>query len=118
MASLPLNDQLDSSKYSEELEDNTIRHEMEGGYELTRARTTRRGRRTFSIGWTFLSQQQKTLIESFYYSVRGGSGIFQFTVPTTGEVINVRFQGKISFQYIGAGGVHYWNCHDAKLREV
>ena len=100
----------DSAQYEVESEDPTIRTEMEGGYVLSRARHTRIPRKTYKTGFTHIGTADKALLDTFYdVTVKGGSSVFNWTDPVTLNVIIVRFVGKLTFKYVGAGTNKRWN---------
>lgn len=107
----------DSSKFSISFEDPVVRGEVEGGYVTTRARHTRRPRRTFTTGFTDMTPAQILSLENFYDSKRGGSVAFTYAHPTTGTVFTVRFKG-FSENYSGAGSVFRWDVGSVQLEEV
>lgn len=100
----------DSSFYNLELEDSSMKTEMEGGYVVTRSKHTRAARRTFTSGFTFLNTADKALLDTFYGStVKGGAVIFDWTDPVTTTVYQVRFLEPMSFKYVGKGTNKLWN---------
>ena len=105
----PADPKQDSKYYEVELEDPTLRTNMEGGYVVTRPKHTRKPRRTFKSGCTSITSDQRKALEDFYDSVRGGSVIFDWTDPVTGTVFQVRFKEKISFKYTGMGITQLWD---------
>jgi phage-related protein len=109
--SMPYMDLQDSSKYGVEQENQALASSMEGGYVATRPRHTRRPRKTFSSGFTSLTETQKTALQAFFDSVYGGSVIFNWTNPTDGAVIAVRFttDTKLAFTYSGAGATRRYD---------
>jgi phage-related protein len=107
----------DSSKFGLDLENVGIRSEMEGGYVLTRPRHTRRPRRTWSTGFTDLSEAQKTTFETFF-NEHGTFKVFTYTVKTSNEVVQVRFASVPSFDYKGYGTNYRWDIGSIKLEEV
>lgn len=100
----------DSSKFGITLEDNTLRQEIEGGYVVTRARTTRKSRRVFSVGYTCIAEQDRAALEAFWQTVSGNAVIFLWTSPQDELVYSVRFKGKLKFSYVGAGLTQRWDC--------
>lgn len=108
----------DSAYFSQELEDNTIRSETEGGYEFTRPRSTRAPRSSFTTGFTHITQADKAILEAFYKDKRAGASIFTWTNPTNGEELDVRFSGPLQFKYVGMGGTHLWDVVSISLKEV
>lgn len=112
----------DSAKFSETaVADPALPIKTEGGYAITRPRTTRRPRRSFSLGFTDISNQDKEDIQALYDESRGGSDIITgWTHPVTGVEIQVRFKvGSIpSFKYHGFGNNHRWDVSGIILEEV
>jgi hypothetical protein len=100
----------DSAKFSIELEDNTVSHEMEGAYTVTRPRSTRRKRKTFSITYTFISEADRAAIETHYQAVAGGAEIFEWISPEDDLMYLVRFKGPLTFTYRGRGDHKRWDC--------
>lgn len=99
----------DAKYYEMELEDPALRTQMEGGYVVTRPKHTRKPRRTFKSGCTAITTDQRKVLEGFYDAVRGGSAIFDWADPVTGEVFQVRFKEKITFKYTGVGISQLWD---------
>ena len=100
----------DSKYYSLEVEDLSIQSPMDGGYIVSRARTTRAPRITFTTGYTQLSNADMQAIQSFYASVCGGSVIFNWLDPVTRNVYQVRFMDKkLNFKYTGMGYNQMWD---------
>lgn len=99
----------DSKYYEREIEDVAMKSEMEGGYVSSRARHTRRPRRTFKCGYTEISDADRQKLEDFYDLVRGGSVIFSWQDQSSNITYNVRFAEKISFKYAGIGKNKKWN---------
>ena len=107
----------DSAHFKVEREDKTIRGSMEGGYEHTRPRHTRRNRRIFTTGFTDISQAEFEALEDFYDQV-GGHTNFNWVNPTNGENFVVRFEKPIAGKYIGAGGNHRYEVINVRLKEA
>ena len=99
----------DSASAKRSLEDPSMSVEMEGGYTYTRARFTRTPRKKWSIKYTFISDADKLLLESFWNTVMGGSESFFWTDDYNSTQYAVRFKGEISFIYKGRGGNHRWD---------
>lgn len=112
----------DSSKYGFEMEDVTIRSDMEGGYVTSRPRFTRPPRRTWKSGFTDISNADKLLLEEFYVS-KGGYQSFTYEVPVPNiaggakETVTVRFLEGLSWEYKGFGDNPRWNV-EFKVEEV
>lgn len=108
----------DSSYFTESREDPTIRSKMDGGYMVTRPRHTRTPRRLITTGFTDLPDSDKQALESFYIAVAGGSSIFTYIHPVSGEEIYVRFAAPFTFSYAGVGEAKRWDVRDIKMEEV
>jgi hypothetical protein len=114
---LPSGAQIDSSKFSVELLDNTMRQDVEGGYTYTRARTTRRLRRVFKCTYSFLPNADKTALEGFWNTVKGNAISFDWTSPQNNVLYTVRFKGNLEFRFVGRGSAQFWDC-SFELEEV
>lgn len=118
MRVMPLQSKQDSKHFSIEREDPSMSNDMEGGYVISRARFTRPPRRKFTTGFTDLSQAEYDQLDQFFAGVKGGSEMFEWTIPTTGEVCTVRFKGTLKGEYAGMGGNHRYNVSEINLEEV
>lgn len=107
----------DSKSYSIEREDPAMRQAVDGGYDITRARHTRRPRRTYVAVYRNLNQADKTAIEDFWDDVGGGSAIFNWTNPENGTTYQVRFPEAFQLSYTGAGPTKRWDC-SIKFKEA
>jgi phage-related protein len=114
---LPSGSLPDSSKFEIELEDNTVSEELEGGYTITRARTTRRGRRIYKVGFTFITEADRAALEQFWETTSGNALIFVWTNPQDNVQQNVRFKGTLSFKYVGRLSEQRWDC-DFKVQQA
>lgn len=99
-------------------EDPAMRTKVEGGYVFTRPRFTRRPRRSFTTGFTNISDADRALLENFWNDTKGGSSAFAWTHPFTNEVIQVRFKKGFDFSYVGIGHSHRWDVTGIELEEV
>lgn len=112
----------DSAKYKEtHRADPAIPFNSEGGWTVTRPRTTRRPRRVFMLGFTDLSAAKKTSLESLWENAKGGSEIITgFVRPGTATAVNVRFKigAMPEFIYRGHGGNHRWDVSGVIFEEV
>ncbi len=110
---------MNSKVFSSEAENPVVRTKMEGGYVTSRPRHTRRPRRTYTVGFTFLSEADRIALETFWDTVKGGSVAFYWTHPTTGVERLMRFaEGEsLSFKHIGVGSNLRWETQ-FKLEEV
>lgn len=119
MSQFPTLSKKEDSRYFDiEHEDPAVRSEMEGGYVQSRPRHTRKPRRTITTGFTDLPQADVDTLEAFWDEVKGGSSAFSYTLPTTGEILTVRFKSRLKPKYAGMGGVHRYNVSDIVLEEV
>jgi phage-related protein len=117
--SMPYADQQDSSKYGVSQENQALASPIEGGYVSSRPRHTRRPRKTFTSGFSWLSEDQKNTLQAFFDSVYGGSVIFNWTNPTDNTVVAVRFttDTTLAFSYSGAGNQRRYEV-SFKLQEA
>ena len=99
----------DSKYYKVSIEDPSMKTPMDGGYVVSRAKHTRKPRRTFTTGFTQLTNADRQILESFYDSVRGGSVIFDWTDPINNQTFQVRFASEFAFQYTGVGVSQLWD---------
>lgn len=113
----PYADQQDSSKFSVQAEDPTIRSNMDGGYVTTRPRHTRTPRKTWTTGFTNITDTQKATLETFWNTCRGGSVIMDWTNPHDLAVYQVRFTKPMQFKYVGKGAYRRWNV-DIELEQA
>lgn len=107
---LPSGKSQDSSKYAVSKKDPAMRAEIEGGYVVTRARTTRKPTRLFKTGFTNITSADKQVLDDFYDTVRGGSVIFTWTDPESLVSYSVRFKGEFGFKFAGRGAARFWDC--------
>lgn len=106
----------DSKYYGIELEDKTIRSSAEGGYELTRPRFTRKGRKTFTTGFTEMSATDYETFMLFWEDF-GGSKSFTWYNQAEQKNYTVRFAEPPSFTYSGVGEFATYNV-EVKLKQV
>lgn len=107
---LPSGKVADSAKFEVSKKDPAMRAEMEGGYAVTRARHTRKPPRLFKVAYTSIDNADKTVLDNFYDTVRGGSVIFDWTDPESLVIYQVRFSGSFILRYAGAGNNRLWDC--------
>jgi phage-related protein len=106
----------DSRFFSVVFEDNTIRADTEGGYETSRPRFTRRTRKTFTTGFTEMSQDDYAIIEEFWEEF-GGSKAFAWVNQTNGITYSTRFTKAPTISYVGVGSYRAYNV-EMELKEV
>lgn len=109
-------DKEDSAYYSEEIEDNTMRSDKDGGYEYSRPRFTRNGRMTYTTGFTDISQADKDLILEFWTKYTGAKS-FTWVNPTNLESNSVRFTKPPKPTYTGAGQTRTYNV-EVEIKQV
>lgn len=85
---------------------------------MSRPRYTRPPRRTFTTGFTQITDVEKQLLDDFYRAHNGGSGSFTWDDRVTNETHVVRFAGAWTVKYVGAGGNHLWDISDVTLKQV
>lgn len=84
-------------------EDSTIQSEFDGGYTQTRPRFTRI-RKTFELKYdNLISDSDKSALESFAETVKGGSLSFTWTHPVTSVSYTVRFKKTPEYEYVHYG---------------
>lgn len=99
------------SKYYKVTQENTaMSTKMDGGYVVSRAKHTRKPRKAFVSGFTSILNVDKTKLQDFWETVRGGSVIFDWTDPASKVVFQVRFVGEsLEFSYVGKGATQLWD---------
>jgi hypothetical protein len=99
----------DSKFYEIAQEDVTMKTAMDGGYVVSRAKHTRKPRRSFKTGFSGILNPDRVRLMDFYDLVHGGSVIFDWTDPIEHVVYQVRFDGPMSFKYVGIGSSQLWD---------
>lgn len=107
----------DSQYFSMKQDDPAIRAKAEGGYEFSRPRFTRRPRRTFTTGFSYITDDDRAVLEQFWNDVKGGSHAFDWEHPISKELILVRFTKPIDYAYAGVGRTYLWHVK-MELKEV
>lgn len=115
---LPLQNKQDSAKFTETSDNPAITLETDGGYEYTRPRYTSIPKRSWTIGFTNMTLEEKDILTQFWNTVRGGSDAFFWTEPTSGKEYLVRFKSEFRWQYKGAGKTYRWDCDAITIKEV
>lgn len=118
MSTMPLQSKQDSKYFKEVTPDQSIGSATDGGYRYTRPKYTSAPKKTFTTGFTILSNDDKIIFEEFYNTVRGGSDGFLYTHPINGTSHNVRFVGSMNFDYVGMGYTRLWNITNITLEEI
>jgi len=112
----------DSQKFQEtHRADPAVSFESEGGWIMSRAKYTRRPPVIYTLGFTDISEAEKTIIQDLYAATHGSSDMITGWIhPTSGAVKNVRFkQGPIpQYSYKGRGNNHRWDVSGFMIEEV
>jgi len=108
----------DSKYFSESAIDPVMKTKVDGGYVMTRAKYTRTPRRTFTTGFSLITDNDKALLQTFWSDVKGGSDAFEYTHPISSESVTVRFTGSYTFKYAGAGDNYRWDVSSIQMEEV
>jgi hypothetical protein len=117
MALFPMQVRQDSKYFKVNQEDVTIVGSMEGGYDVTRPRTTRVPRLTLTTGFTDISAAEMAVLETFYKLV-GKYGSVEYTHPVTLVELVVRIVEWPEQSYVGVGGAHFYDFAQIKFKEV
>lgn len=99
---------MDSSLYAVEQEDKSLKTQMDGGYVVSRAKHTRKPRKTFKIGYTALLAPDKGRLMDFY-DIVDCSLIFDWFDPPTQKTYQVRFAAPPAYNYKGIGYTQLWD---------
>lgn len=100
----------DSKFYKVSQENVALTTKMDGGYVVSRAKHTRKPRKTYTTGYTGIGNADRALLQNFWDTVRGGSVVFDWTDPISNTVIQVRFVGEgFEFAYVGMGVAQIWD---------
>lgn len=122
MANFPiLSKDFDATSFKESSENPSVAGgETEGGYDYTRARFTRRPRRSFSFKFVDISEAERLTLQTFWDDHYGGSNAFNWVHPVTGQTYNVRFdrQMTLDFSRTGFGTNHRYDTNEITLKEV
>ena len=108
----------DSKYFSESSNDPAQRVEVDGGYTLTRPRYTRTPRKTWTTGFTDLTDTEKNEFQTFWDQKRGGSDQFTYLNPANSVTYTVRFAGQPKIKYTGMGPLRRWDISNITLEQV
>lgn len=108
----------DSKNFDEEQANPVMRHEVEGGYTITRPRYTRLPRKTWTTGFTDLTDAQKAEFTTFWDLKKGGAASFTYLNPADNVTYTVRFVGQPKIKYTGMGPLRRWDITGIKLEQV
>ena len=90
--------------------DPTLRTEVDGGYTLTRPRTSRTPiPKTWHIKLNGLDDTDKLALETFEDTVQVGAAAFNYTNPKDLATYSVRFKSQIVFKFSGSDD-QYWTA--------
>ncbi len=92
--------------------------DMEGGYRTTRPRYTRTPRKTWTTGFSDLTDAQKDSHASFWDTKKGGSDSFIYLNPADATEYTVRFIGTPDIKYVGIASLRRWEIKGIKLEQV
>lgn len=111
---------LNAATFTEEFEDVAMKpNEMDGGYQLTRARFTRAPRRTWTFNYVEMKDADKLALENVWKATKGRSAIFSWAHPISGELVNCRFgEMKMRFSRSGYGPINLWQSDTVIIVEV
>lgn len=108
----------DSKYHSVSQADPAMRHEVEGGYTMTRPRYTRVPRKTWTTGFTDLTDTEKNEFTTFWDTKRGGAASFTYLNPADNVTYTVRFKGVPTIKYTGMGPLRRWDITNISLEQV
>lgn len=85
---------VESTRFGESAANPSISKEVEGGYTISRPRSTRKPSRSFKVHYPNMSNADKEALFAFWDQVFGGSNAFYWINPTSGVTHLVRFKNK------------------------
>jgi hypothetical protein len=106
----------DARYYGIQLAENLIASNTEGGYELTRPRSTRKPRKTFTTGFSSLSTADYELFLEYYEEYQQFTNFF-WVDPSTLMPYTVRFVKPPTIVYVGSGPLRLYNV-EVTIKEV
>ena len=89
--------------------DSTIRSEFADGTVLTRPRFTRM-RKSFNVGYNFLTAADKVLLENLQTSIKIGANTFYWTNPSDDIEYDIRLTSPMKFQ-IEPREFNFWSVN-------
>lgn len=108
----------DSKHFGVQQADPAKKSEMDGGYTTTRPRYTRLPRKTWTTGFTDLTDAQKDSFATFWDAMMGGSDSFIYLNPADALDYTVRFTGQPKIKYMGMASLRRWNITGISLEQV
>jgi len=108
----------DSKHFTESSADPVKRQEVDGGYTITRPRFTRLPRKSWTTGFTDLTQTEKDEFMTFWDTQRGGSDSFTYENPTDNVDYTVRFKGMPKIKDSGMSSLRRWDITGITLEQV
>jgi hypothetical protein len=94
------------SKIDIDLEDNSLRSDQEGGYQISRARYTRI-RHKINLTYPILTNADKIALNNWQLSLMGGSDKDTWTDPMTSITYTIRLDKPIKFSAVTT---YMWSC--------
>jgi len=110
---------LENSKYFGVAQANPAKMaEVEGGYTVSRSRYTRLPRKTWTTGFSDLTDAQKDSFADFWDAKMGGSASFTYLNPADATTYTVRFMSQPKIKYVGMAALRRWEITDITLEQV
>lgn len=92
--------------------------EVEGGYTISRPRYTRLPRKTWTTGFSDLTDAEKDSFTAFWDTKMGGSDSFTYLNPADAATYTVRFKGEPKIKYVGMAALRRWEITDISLEQI
>lgn len=92
--------------------------DVEGGYRITRPWYTRLPRKTWTTGFTDLTDTEKDSFTDFWDEQFGGSDSFIYLNPADAVNYTVRFKGLPKIKYTGMAALRLWEISGIILEQV
>lgn len=108
----------DSKYFSVSQADPVKRAEVDGGYTVTRPRYTRLPRKTWTTGFSDLTDAEKDSFATFWDLKMGGADSFTYLNPADAVTYTVRFKGMPKIKYVGMASLRRWEITDITLEQV
>jgi len=108
----------DSKHFGVSQADPVKRAEIDGGYAVTRPRYTRLPRKTWTTGFSDLTDAQKDSFTTFWDAHMGGSDSFTYLNPADAVTYTVRFKGQPKIDYVGMAALRRWEIKGITLEQV
>ena len=108
----------DSKHFSESQADPVQGADVDGGYRITRPRYTRLPRKTWTTGFSDLTDTEKSSFTTFWDLKMGGSDSFTYLNPADAVEYTVRFKGQPKIKYVGMAALRRWEISGITLEQV